>query len=670
MTEAVGNLRANLTADWADFRAELQRSAGALGNFGKSFSQAAGGIARNAAGMFASFQVGKFVSDSIQASIAAQELEGAFRAAFGESADAANTWVEGLSSSLGRSETALRTAALEFQNLFGEVIPTNEAATEASERFTQLSLDFAALKNIPIADSFRLIQQGLSGSGRGLRAYGVDLSEAAVRQEALRTGVITANQELSNEQATLVRASILTRELGDATGAAAEQLGGAAAEQDRLRARFEETSRSLGDSLLPAFSALQGALASALEGFNSLFRGIGEGLAKNDAFVIGLTQITQLLRGTPRSYDEVAAAVARVRAQQAAGTTQNETTRNEIRGLSTETSGYADTLTNLAGTLANGGSRGTQRSWAEQHAADIERLREVADPAGAAIRQFAEQMAIARRAGIDMGEGAVRMASDMIEAAGGIEVFKGSLDDLPEQFRSAIERMRVDEAREQLQQYRDDLKDFGAELTAEFAPESGVEERVRRINEAFQEGIISAQVYKDAIAEATGETDREAKIAEAMQEQADERERAWGKLRDTIADVATGTRDASDAVKQFVLEWIRAQWIEPFLNRLFSNKGTFGGGSGGGFGFDLGAVVGSIFGGHRANGGPVVPGMAYEVGERGRELFVPDTPGQIVPHGQYSGNNVTMNIYTPDANSFRASRRQLAQQQRRAQGVE
>lgn len=39
------------------------------------------------------------------------------------------------------------------------------------------------------------------------------------------------------------------------------------------------------------------------------------------------------------------------------------------------------------------------------------------------------------------------------------------------------------------------------------------------------------------------------------------------------------------------------------------------------------------FGGYRAKGGPVVPGRAYIVGERGPELIVPQMPGQVVPNG-------------------------------------
>lgn len=51
----------------------------------------------------------------------------------------------------------------------------------------------------------------------------------------------------------------------------------------------------------------------------------------------------------------------------------------------------------------------------------------------------------------------------------------------------------------------------------------------------------------------------------------------------------------------------------------------FGGGRGG-----LTSVIGGLFGAPgRATGGPVSPGRAYMVGERGPELFVPTSSGRI-----------------------------------------
>jgi chromosome segregation ATPase len=58
----------------------------------------------------------------------------------------------------------------------------------------------------------------------------------------------------------------------------------------------------------------------------------------------------------------------------------------------------------------------------------------------------------------------------------------------------------------------------------------------------------------------------------------------------------------------------------------------------------------------QALGGPVVAGVAYPVGERGRETFIPYTDGVILPHGQepagayYGGNTTIINHFPPGVN--------------------
>ena len=55
------------------------------------------------------------------------------------------------------------------------------------------------------------------------------------------------------------------------------------------------------------------------------------------------------------------------------------------------------------------------------------------------------------------------------------------------------------------------------------------------------------------------------------------------------------------------------------------------------------SAVGSVFGGGRANGGPVSAGTTYLVGERGPELFTSGTSGTIIPNNKMGGGN-TINI--------------------------
>lgn len=83
---------------------------------------------------------------------------------------------------------------------------------------------------------------------------------------------------------------------------------------------------------------------------------------------------------------------------------------------------------------------------------------------------------------------------------------------------------------------------------------------------------------------------------------------------------------------------IRLTVIKPLAESIASSLG-----GGGGLGGLLSGIVTSVFGGARANGGPVTGGRAYLVGERGPELFVPKVSGAIAPNSSL-GSSVTVNI--------------------------
>jgi hypothetical protein len=61
----------------------------------------------------------------------------------------------------------------------------------------------------------------------------------------------------------------------------------------------------------------------------------------------------------------------------------------------------------------------------------------------------------------------------------------------------------------------------------------------------------------------------------------------------------------------------------------------------------LGDIIGKVFGGGRATGGPVTAGTTYLVGERGPELFTPSSSGGIIPNNKLGGGmggiNITVN---------------------------
>ncbi len=83
-------------------------------------------------------------------------------------------------------------------------------------------------------------------------------------------------------------------------------------------------------------------------------------------------------------------------------------------------------------------------------------------------------------------------------------------------------------------------------------------------------------------------------------------------------------------------------------------------------GAGLGAALSKSFSGARADGGPVLPGGAYLVGERGPEVFRPHGAGSIEPAGAAGGVSVTVNVQGGEVASLVRSDAQLAQALARA----
>ncbi|MDE2595764.1 MAG: tail tape measure protein [Sphingomonadales bacterium] len=117
-----------------------------------------------------------------------------------------------------------------------------------------------------------------------------------------------------------------------------------------------------------------------------------------------------------------------------------------------------------------------------------------------------------------------------------------------------------------------------------------------------------------------------------------------------------------------VIDQIAAQ----SLQNLFA--GSPGGGTGSAL--NLGGLLGAVLGlPGRATGGTVAPGRGYLVGERGPELFVPTSAGNVMPHGANGSGaprevRVSINVVAPrggDApQALQRSSRQVASAVRRA----
>jgi hypothetical protein len=192
------------------------------------------------------------------------------------------------------------------------------------------------------------------------------------------------------------------------------------------------------------------------------------------------------------------------------------------------------------------------------------------------------------------------------EPAAALSAAKKAADDLA-QYNEDLVKSRI----ETEQRAADNLAEYNAGVIATRAAN---EERV------FEETNKKRVEEEEALTQMLGEQDLQR--FQKMNDQAE----AFGELfADNLIQAADGGFDA--VLKSWILT-LEQMVLKAAAIQLF--KGLAG--SGGWVGIAFGAVAG-MYGGARAEGGPVSPGRAFLVGERGPELFMPSSSGSIVPNG-------------------------------------
>src|SRR5215211_1171904 len=103
---------------------------------------------------------------------------------------------------------------------------------------------------------------------------------------------------------------------------------------------------------------------------------------------------------------------------------------------------------------------------------------------------------------------------------------------------------------------------------------------------------------------------------------------AGAELANALDGILSRTKSWADAFKD-ILSSVRRALIQSLIFGGGPLGGLFPGAAPGA----AGGLLGAVFAGARQGGGPVSPGKAFLVGERGPELFVPNTVGMISPGG-------------------------------------
>lgn len=175
--------------------------------------------------------------------------------------------------------------------------------------------------------------------------------------------------------------------------------------------------------------------------------------------------------------------------------------------------------------------------------------------------------------------------------------------------------------------------------------------------EKLNEQLFKAEEITPKVTKVTNEAkDSYKSFNQTLEELGD---RALQSVEDGLVGLISGTQSAKDAfssmARSIVNDMIRMQVRSaymPAISNLFS-AGIGQISAANTYGTNIGSeqtrMLAAQDAGFRAYGGPVSGGSPYIVGEKGPELFVPSSPGRVVPNNKMGGGdniNITLNVST------------------------
>ena len=245
-----------------------QAALGGVGFFGRGSkgNQALRGIASGTGlGSAALFGSGAFIGAAISAAAIKKSVDAASdlneqitktQQVFGDASKAVLDWSKTTTDSIFISQKAALEAASTFGNLFSAQGFNNAKSSQLSKNLVQLAGDLASFNNIDVTQVLQDLQSGIVGEIEPVRKYGADLRIARVQQEALAETGKSVVKQLTQQELTLARLSLLYRDTKKAQGDAARTAGGLANQERKLSAEVQDLEANLGALLTPAVTLL------------------------------------------------------------------------------------------------------------------------------------------------------------------------------------------------------------------------------------------------------------------------------------------------------------------------------------------------------------------------------------------------------------------------------
>lgn len=247
---------------------DIEKAEGSWAKAGAGFKALEGPALAVGAGLAAGAAV------SIKAASDLGETFNAVGKTFGTASDQITDFGKTASESLGLSQRAFQELATSTGALLTNMGYSQDQAADSTINLAQRAADMASVFNTDVGTALEAINAGLRGESEPLRAFGVGLSDAALKAKAMEMGLYDGKGALDASTKALATEALILEQTNKYAGDFADTSDSMANKQRTLTAKTEDLAASFGTALLPVAQDLL-----------KLFEGMVDWISQNQSAV-------------------------------------------------------------------------------------------------------------------------------------------------------------------------------------------------------------------------------------------------------------------------------------------------------------------------------------------------------------------------------------------------
>lgn len=217
---------------------------------------------------------------------------------------------------------------LEAQGSFNQLLEgyglAEDKAAQMSKQLTQLGYDLSSLWNVDVDTAMKRLQSGMSGQIKGLKAWGINLSVAQLRETALAHGIELSTAKMTEAQKATLRYITLMEKTTNVQGDLARTLITPANALRIFEQQVTQARRALGNivsvvavKVIPVFQAFVSIITKAAQAMANFlgyelpeidYSGISAGASAADDMADGLSNAADAakkLKSYTMGFDEL-----------------------------------------------------------------------------------------------------------------------------------------------------------------------------------------------------------------------------------------------------------------------------------------------------------------------------------------------------------------------------